>query len=290
MQLERDGAIRGPLHVALGQEAVAVGACWGLRLDDVVVSTHRGHHHCIAKGIDVERALAELMGRQAGFARGRGGSMHLVAPDVGVIGTNGIVGAGLPIALGAALAFATRGEDRVAVCFFGEGAAGSGNFGEAMNIAGLWGLPVVFVCENNQYVELAPSRVHVAGDIYRRAEGYGFPGVRVDGNDVMAVRAAVGAAVDRARSGGGPTLVEAVTYRWLGHYSGDQGAYMPEDEVAHWRETRDPLLLCLAHLSDEERRRIDERVAQQLEAAHSAAAAAPEADLATLFEDRVERF
>ena len=176
----------------------------------------------------------------------------------------------------------------MAVCFFGEGAAGSGNFGEAMNIAGLWALPVVFVCENNQYVELAASKVHVAGEIYRRAEGYGFPGVHVDGNDVMAVRAEVSTAVARARSGSGPTLLEAVTYRRMGHYSGDQGTYMPEDEVAHWRDIRDPLLSCLAHLSDDMRGQIDDRVARQLAVAHSAAAAAPPADLATLFQDRLE--
>ncbi|MEN3284564.1 MAG: acetoin:2,6-dichlorophenolindophenol oxidoreductase subunit alpha [Solirubrobacteraceae bacterium] len=244
------GLVPGPLHLSIGQEAVAVGVCAALREDDVLTSTHRGHHHCLAKGVDPKRMMAELLGRQDGWALGRGGSMHIVAPEVGVLGTNGIVGGGLPIAVGAAYGFRAQDHDRIAVCFFGEGAAATGAFGEALNLAGLWRLPVVFVCENNQYVELGPQEHHVAGRIADRAAGYGFGGEHVDGNGVEAVCAAAGAAVVRARAGEGPTLVEALTYRWRGHHADDRADYQPEEELEHWRTARDPIALAAQKLSD----------------------------------------
>jgi TPP-dependent pyruvate/acetoin dehydrogenase alpha subunit len=242
-----EGQVPGPLHLSIGQEAVAVGACWGLRRSDAVLSTHRGHHHCLAKGARADRLMAELLGREAGYSHGRGGSMHIAIPSIGLLGTNGIVGAGAPIATGAAYAMQAQGRDDVTVCFFGEGATGTGAFAEALNIAALWSLPLVFVCENNQYVELTPATVHVPGEVYRRGESQGMPGVRVDGNDVEGVHGAVGDAVERARGGGGPTLVEAVTYRWFGHYAGDRATYRDAAEVAEWRE-RDPLVRARAAL------------------------------------------
>jgi acetoin:2,6-dichlorophenolindophenol oxidoreductase subunit alpha len=241
------GLVPGPLHLSIGQEAVAVGACCELRVTDAVVSTHRGHHHCLAKGAAPDRLMAELLGRRSGYSHGRGGSMHIAVPEIGLIGTNGIVGGGLPIATGAAYGMQTMGRDDVTVCFFGEGAAGNGVLAEALNVAALWDLPLVFVAENNQYVELTPVAVHLAGELWRRGEPYGIPGVRVDGNDVDAVAAAADEAIARARSGGGPTLIEAVTYRWFGHYAGDKAAYRDDEEVAQWRE-RDPLVRARAAL------------------------------------------
>jgi len=242
-----EGNVPGPLHLSIGQEAVAVGGCWPLRNTDVIVSTHRGHHHCLAKGARADRMMAELLGRADGYSRGRGGSMHVAIPELGLLGTNGIVGGGIPIGTGAALGLQVAGRDDVAVVFFGEGAAANGVFGEALNTASLWKLPIVFICENNRYVELTPQSVHVAGEIWRRAEGYDMPGVKVDGNDVDAVTATVAAAVDRARAGAGPTLIEAETYRWFGHYAGDKAAYRDEQEVEAGR-AGDPLVRTRALL------------------------------------------
>jgi acetoin:2,6-dichlorophenolindophenol oxidoreductase subunit alpha len=235
------GLVPGPLHLSIGQEAVAVGACGDLRMTDAVVSTHRGHHHCLAKGASPDRLMAELLGRRSGYSHGRGGSMHIAVPEIGLIGTNGIVGGGLPIATGAAYGMQAMGRDDVTICFFGEGAAGNGVFAEALNVAALWDLPLVFVAENNQYVELTPVSLHVAGEIWRRGEAHGIPAAKVDGNDVAAVADATSDAIARARAGGGPTLLEAVTYRWFGHYAGDKAAYRDDDEVARWRAL-DPLV------------------------------------------------
>lgn len=269
-----DGEVPGPLHLSIGQEAVAVGGCAHLRRSDAILSTHRGHHHCLAKGASVERLMAELLGREAGYSRGRGGSMHVSVAEIGLIGTNGIVGAGIPIATGAAYGMQAKGTDDVTVCFFGEGAVATGAFGEAINIAALWSLPLVFICENNQYVELTPQSLHVAGEIWRRGEAFGMPGLHVDGNDVDAVAAAVGDAVTRARAGGGPTIVEAVTYRWFGHYAGDRAAYRLEDEVREWRE-RDPLVRARAALDPAEADGLDASVEEQIEAALAFAHASP---------------
>ncbi|QEC50738.1 thiamine pyrophosphate-dependent dehydrogenase E1 component subunit alpha [Baekduia soli] len=256
-----EGNVPGPLHLSIGQEAVAVGAISPLRVSDAVLSTHRGHHHCLAKGAKADRLMAELLGREPGYSRGRGGSMHVAIPDIGLLGTNGIVGAGIPIATGAAYGMQAQGRDDVTVCFFGEGATGTGAFGESLNIAALWKLPLVFICENNQYVELTPQSVHVAGEIHRRGESFGMPGVKVDGNDIDEVLAAVGDAVARARAGEGPTMIEAVTYRWFGHYAGDKAAYRESDEVEQWR-AKDPLVRSRAKL--------DAAVADELDASAEA--------------------
>lgn len=278
----RAGNVPGPLHLSIGQEAVAVGVCGALRDDDALTSTHRGHHHCLAKGVDPQRMMAELLGRQDGWALGRGGSMHIVDPEVGVLGTNGIVGAGLPIAVGAAYGFRVQDADRVAVCFFGEGAAATGAFGEALNLAGLWKLPIVFVCENNQYVELGPQEHHVAGKICDRAAGYGFEGVRVDGNDVVAVQTTAEAAVGRARAGEGPTLVEALTYRWRGHHADDRADYQPPEELEHWRTTRDPIALAASALPAAAVAENETAAQAAIEAAVAYALARPPATLETL--------
>jgi TPP-dependent pyruvate/acetoin dehydrogenase alpha subunit len=269
-----EGQVPGPLHLSIGQEAVAVGACEGLRPTDAVLSTHRGHHHCLAKGASPDRLMAELLGRTAGYSRGRGGSMHVAIPSIGLLGTNGIVGAGLPIATGAAYGMQVQERDDVTVCFFGEGATGTGAFGEAINIAALWSLPLVFICENNQYVELTPQDVHVAGEIWRRGESFGMPGVRVDGNDVGAVADAVATAVARARAGDGPTMIEAVTYRWFGHYAGDRAAYRDEAEVEKWRAT-DPLVRSRAALGDAVADPLDASVEEEISAALSFALESP---------------
>jgi len=269
-----EGQVPGPLHLSIGQEAVAIGACEGLRVSDAILSTHRGHHHCLAKGAAPDRLMAELLGRTAGYSRGRGGSMHVAIPSIGLLGTNGIVGAGLPIATGAAYAMQVQERDDVCVCFFGEGATGTGAFGEAINIAALWQLPLVFVCENNQYVELTPQELHVAGDISRRGESFGMPGERVDGNDVGAVADAVSAAVARARDGEGPTMIEALTYRWFGHYAGDQAAYREDEEVQRWR-TLDPLVRSREALDPAEADALDASVEDEIAAALAFALESP---------------
>lgn len=256
-----DGQVPGPLHLSIGQEAVAVGGCWDLRRTDAILSTHRGHHHCLAKGAAPDRLMAELLGRRTGYSHGRGGSMHVSIPEIGLLGTNGIVGGGIPIATGAAYGMQAQARDDVTVCFFGEGATGAGVFGEALNLAALWQLPLIFVCENNQYVELTPQSLHVAGDIYRRGEPYGIRGERIDGNDVNEVANAVGNAVERARAGGGPTLIEALTYRWFGHYAGDRAAYRVEEEVLKWRE-RDPLIRSRVAIGEDDAATIDAEVEQ----------------------------
>ena len=268
------GLVPGPLHLSIGQEAVAVGVCSDLRVTDAVASTHRGHHHCLAKGAAPDRLMAELLGRRTGYSHGRGGSMHVAIPSIGLLGTNGIVGAGLPIATGAAYGLQTMGRDDVAVCFFGEGAAAAGVLAEALNVAALWKLPLVFVCENNQYVELTPVSVHLAGELHRRGEPYGIPGSSVDGNDVDAVAAATAEAVARARSGEGPTLIEALTYRWFGHYAGDAAAYRDDDEVAKWRAL-DPLVRTRAALGDTVADELDESVEREIEAALAFALESP---------------
>ncbi len=240
--LYRDGLVPGFVHLSIGQEASAVGACWPLRPDDVITSTHRGHGHCLAKGLDPFGMFAELMARDAGTNRGRGGSMHIADPHLGIFGANGIVGAGLPIATGAATAARLHGSDQVAVAFFGDGAAPQGAFHEALNLASVWELPVIFFCENNGYSEFSPTEAQNAASLKRRAKGYAIPFVRVDGNDVVATAQAMHDAVVITRHEGGPVLVEATTYRWHGHYEGDPQRYRSEEEVESWRR-RDPLVL-----------------------------------------------
>jgi pyruvate dehydrogenase E1 component alpha subunit len=228
----------GPVHFYTGQEAVAVGVCAALRSGDWIASTHRGHGHCIAKGVDVKPMMAELYGKATGTNRGKGGSMHITDVRVGMLGVNPIVGMGVPHAVGAALSAQVRGTDEVAVAFFGEGATSMGVVHEAMNMAAVWTLPVVFVCENNGYAQATPVEYAVAADrISDRAAAYRMPGVNVDGQDVLAVWKAAGEAVRRGRTGGGPSLVECMTYRYHGHHQGDETLrYRTADEERTARE------------------------------------------------------
>ena len=244
------GKIYGAVHPYVGQEAVAVGVCAPLTVEDRVTSTHRGHGHCIAKGADIRRMMAELFGRVDGYCKGKGGSMHIADFAVGMLGANGIVGGGLPIACGAALAAQLEGQGHVTVCFFGDGAAAEGEFHEALNIASVWKLPIVFVCENNQYAaNNAVGVQHPRVDIAAHAASYAMPGVIVDGNDVLEVEAAAREAVARARGGDGPTLLECKTYRW--HFHAMRATRPPEtrpaDEIADWKG-RDPIARLEQHV------------------------------------------
>ncbi|HXU91027.1 MAG TPA: dehydrogenase E1 component subunit alpha/beta [Methylomirabilota bacterium] len=237
-----EGLVKGTAHSYVGEEAVAAAACANLRVDDYIVGTHRGHGHCIAKGARMDRMMAELMGRVDGYCRGLGGSMHIAALDLNILGCNGIVAAGLPIGTGAALASRLRKTDRVVIAFFGDGASNQGVVHESLNLAAVWKLPIVFLCENNQYALSTSSKRTVAGDsIAGRAAAYGIPGVRVDGNDLAAVYDATKLAVARARAGEGPTLVEALTYRWGGHsMRANLPDYRTREEEREWME-RDPI-------------------------------------------------
>jgi pyruvate dehydrogenase E1 component alpha subunit len=240
-KLFAQGLVRATTHLCQGQEAVATGACAALKRGDTMTCTYRGHGAVLAMGVSLSRAFGELLGRQGGLAGGKSGSMHLADTALGAMGSNGIVGAHLPIANGLAFAARYRRTDAVSACFFGDGATNIGAFHEALNLAGVWKLPVLFVCENNLYGEYSP--VHATTPITRladRAASYGMPGMQVDGNDVLAVRETMAAAVARARSGAGPTLLEALTYRVVGHSRSDPGAYRPAGELASWT-ARDPI-------------------------------------------------
>lgn len=235
------GLIHGTMHLSIGQEASAVGSCMALNDADKITSTHRGHGHCVAKGADLGRMFAEFFGKEDGYCRGRGGSMHIADVEKGNLGANGIVGGGLPIAVGAALSAKRLGTGAVTVCFFGDGANNEGAFHEALNMAAVWKLPVVFVCENNRYgMSTSTERSTAVKHIAERASGYNMPGVTVDGNDFSAVTEAVDTAVARARAGDGPSLVENLTYRWRGHSKSDRNRYRTKEEIADWM-TRDPI-------------------------------------------------
>ncbi|PSR21697.1 MAG: pyruvate dehydrogenase (acetyl-transferring) E1 component subunit alpha [Sulfobacillus acidophilus] len=236
------GMVQGGVHLSIGQEAVAVGVHHALQSQDYVTGGHRGHHICLARGMDPRIMMAELMGKATGLSRGKSGSMHLIDPDHGILGLNGIVAASIGIATGAAFAVKYwQRSDQVVVGFFGDGAGNKGLFNESLNLAGLWNLPVIYVCENNQYaVETHVRQSTAGGDLSHRAEGYGFPGITVDGMDPLAVWEAVTQARTRAVNGEGPTLIEAQTYRYRGHDVGDPQTYRTKDEIADWRE-RDPI-------------------------------------------------
>jgi 2-oxoisovalerate dehydrogenase E1 component len=240
--LYRDGEVPGFVHLSIGQEAAAVGACWPLRPADAITSTHRGHGHCLAKGLAPLAMFAELMAKDAGTNRGRGGSMHIADPNLGIFGANGIVAAGVPIAVGAATAAQLRADGSLAVSFFGDGAVAQGAFHEAVNLAAVWNLPVVFFCENNGYAEFSAAADQHAAPLERRAAGYGVGYVAVDGNDVVATASTMADVILSIRAGGRPTIVEATTYRWHGHYEGDPQRYRTPEELREW-EARDPLLL-----------------------------------------------
>ena len=236
------GLIHGTMHLSIGQEASAVGACMSLTDSDKITSTHRGHGHCIAKGAEVSKMFAEFFGKETGYCRGRGGSMHIANVEKGNLGANGIVGGGIPIAVGAALAAKHLGTNAITVCFFGDGANNEGAFHEALNIASVWKLPVVFVCENNKYgMSTSTERSTAVKQIATRALAYDMPGDTVDGNDFSAVAEAVDRAVCRARGGDGPSLIESLTYRWRGHSRSDRNRYRTKEEITAWQE-KDPIL------------------------------------------------
>jgi pyruvate dehydrogenase E1 component alpha subunit len=285
------GLVKGTTHLAAGHEAVAVGASAALRPDDYVFATYRGHHHAIARGATPESCLAELMQRRTGVCRAKGGSMHLTRADRGMLGSYAIVGAHLPMANGAAWSARLRGSGQVAVAFFGDGATNIGAFHEALNLAAVWRLPVVFVCENNRYMEYTPisSVTAVPNPAADRAAANGMPGILVDGNDVVAVQEYLAQAVTRARSGGGPTVVEALTYRHFGHSRTDPGSYRPAEEVQAWL-ARDPLLVARQRLlhdgcPEAEVDAAAQRAAEAVAVAVAAAQAAPPADPAEAFTD-----
>ena len=274
------GKIPGFLHTYIGEEAVAAGVCANLRLDDKIISTHRGHGHLIAKGGKLDLMMAELFGKRTGYNKGKGGSMHIAEPDLGMLGANAIVGAGLVIINGAALTAQYLGTDQVAVCFFGDGASNEGTFHEALNLASVWNLPAIFVCENNGYAQSTPQAQHQKiKDIAIRGTSYAIPSVTVDGNDVGAVYLAAEEAVARGRAGGGPTLIEAKTTRWRGHHEADPQHYRPKNElqnldelcpVRRWREVLLKMGIPPDHLQE-----IDQRVESELKEAVAFAERSP---------------
>jgi acetoin:2,6-dichlorophenolindophenol oxidoreductase subunit alpha len=266
----RAGELPGFLHVAIGQEAVAVGVCSAMAEGDVFGSTHRAHAHTLARGTPPEAVMAELYGKSEGCSRGFGGSMHLYDVERGNLGANAVVGGGLPAVVGAALAFKLRGEDRVAVAFFGDGATNIGTFHESLNLAQVWGVPAVFVCENNWYAESTPARDQLPiRDLTQRAAAYGMVATNVDGQDVEAVYLAARRALDHARRGKGPVFLLCETYRLTGHYVGDPQVYRPKDEVRELRETQDPVekLRAKLDLSEDDVEEIDSEVQRVVEAA-----------------------
>jgi pyruvate dehydrogenase E1 component alpha subunit len=249
-ELYRSARMPGLAHLYIGEEAVAVGVCAALRDDDYITSTHRGHGHCLAKGAAIDRMFAELLGKEAGYCRGKGGSMHIADHEHGNLGANAIVGGSAGIATGAALSALRRRSGQVAVCFFGEGALGQGLLYEVMNMASLWRLPVIYACENNRYNEYTAYQETTAGELTARPEAFGIPWETVDGQDVLAVRDAAARAVARARDGDGPTFLVLDTYRFHGHHVGDvdRGYYRAAQEEREWRETRDPIALFRARV------------------------------------------
>jgi len=285
------GLVKGTTHLAAGHEAVAVGASAALEPGDYVFATYRGHHHAIARGASPEECLAELMSKATGICKAKGGSMHLTKADAGMFGSYAIVGAHLPMAVGAAWSAMLRGTGQVAVAFFGDGATNIGAFHEALNLAAVWKVPAIFVCENNLYMEYTPigSVTSVPNPAADRAVAYGIPGELIDGNDVVVVRDAVGRAVTRARAGDGPTVIEARTYRHYGHSRTDPGKYRPEDEVREWL-ARDPLVvvrqrLAASGVAETELDAADDRADRAVAAAVEAAKAAPAADPDEAFTD-----
>jgi len=283
--------IKGFLHLYIGEEAVAAGSISVVDKEDYIASTHRGHGHCIAKGADIGRMFAELLGKETGYCKGRGGSMHIADVKIGMLGANGIVGAGIPIAVGAALAIKYREGKQVVLCFFGDGATSTGAFHEGVNMAAIWRLPVIFLCENNMYAITTPiSRSCALPHVADRANGYGVPGVVVDGNNVLAVRDAALQAVHRARNGEGPTLIECETYRWLGHHMGDDGKYRPPGELDAWKH-RCPIAAFRQWLSKEwavtegELTDAEKQVGEEIEAALKFAYDSPLADPKGVLED-----
>ena len=285
-----EGKIPGFVHLYLGEEAVGTGVCQNLRDDDFITSTHRGHGHIIAKGGDLKFMMAELFGKITGYCKGKGGSMHIADASKGILGANGIVGAGHNIAVGAGLSAKLRKTDQVCVCFFGDGSTNQGTFHESLNLASIWKLPVVFVCENNYYgISMSQAKHQAIKDIADRAGSYGIPGVSIDGNDIMAIYEASKEAIARARKGLGPTLIECKTYRHRGHFEGDPATYKPADEQKAWLE-KDPIprfkeFLSKNVLQADEIAKIDAEVAKEIEEAVRFADESPVPDPSTVVVD-----
>jgi len=285
------GQLPGFLHLYVGEEAVAAGVMAHLTAQDMITSTHRGHGHAVAKGARLDMMFAELFAKKTGYCHGKGGSMHIADLDLGILGANGIVGGGVPIATGAGLALKMKGSDRVTVCFFGDGASNTGAFYEGVNLAAVWELPVVFICENNQYAESTPRKVHQkVKDVADRAAAFNIPGVVMDGMDVFDVYKKTGEAIDRVRAGGGPILLEAKTYRFWGHYVGDPQVYRTKEEVEEWRK-RDPILMFRERVVKEgkisvgELDAIEAEVKKEIEAAVEFARQSPEPELESALQD-----
>jgi pyruvate dehydrogenase E1 component alpha subunit len=281
-QLYLSARMPGLAHLYIGEDAVAVGTCEALRQDDYITSTHRGHGHCIAKGAALDRMFAELLGKESGYCRGKGGSMHIADQDTGNLGANAIVGASAGIATGAAMSAKMRGSGQVAVCFFGDGALGQGLLYEAMNMASLWKLPVIYVCENNQYNEYTHYSETTAGEVTARAQAFGIPALIIDGQDVKVVHAAASNAVERARQGSGPSFLLCNTYRFHGHHVGDidRAYYRSKTEEQEWKTRRDPILLLADWLKKEKLasgdalQRLSDEVALEIKSAVSFALSA----------------
>ena len=285
------GKLHGTCHLYVGEEAVAVGACAHLQAPDYFTSTHRGHGHCIASGADLRRMMAELLGRATGYCKGKGGSMHIADVGRGNLGANGVVGGGLALATGAALSCKMQNTGGCVLCFFGDGAANQGVFHEAANLAGIWKLPIVYVCENNQYGMSMHVRKSTASEsIAVRGIAYGMPGEQVDGNDLAAVHAAVGKALERARRGEGPSLIECVTYRWKGHSKSDANRYRTKEEIEQWKQ-RCPIARYRQELlernvaTEEELEAVRQQAERDIAEAVAFAEASPEPDVSTLTED-----
>jgi len=291
IDLFQEGQIRGSTHTYIGEEASGVGTCSALRPDDYITSTHRGHGHCIAKGGRVDLMMAELLGKASGYCKGKGGSMHIADVEAGILGANGIVGGGIGIATGAGLSAKVRGTDQVCVCFFGDGGFNQGVLYESANIAALWKLPVIYLCENNKYAMSTPiEKSSAVADLSARAAAFGMPAMNVDGMDVLAVREAVWHGAERARRGEGPSLIVSDTYRFEGHNVGDGQRYRTRDEVEKWRQS-DPILRFRDQmarqglLSDAEADQIEREVEDELARAIEFAQQAPEPAEDTLEED-----
>ena len=290
MNLFKRGRVKGAIHPYIGQEASAVGVCMALRKDDLIAGTHRSHGHNLAKGADPKQMMAEILGKVTGYCKGRGGSMHIAAFETGSLGALAVVGAGIPLAVGAALAFSMRNEDRVAVPFTGEGGANTGNWHESLNMASIWNLPIVFILENNHYgVSTNIRDVTKVKDLSVRAQAYGIPGVRVDGFDVLAVYQAAREAVERARQGQGPTLLVTESYRFEGHYAGEPEVYREKDEVEHYLQ-KDPVprfrhtLIEGGLATESELDHVEEESRQEMVTAVEFAQQSPEPDPETAME------
>ena len=285
------GLIHGTMHLSIGQECSAVGSCVPLAAEDQITSTHRGHGHSVAKGAQVSRMFAEFFGKETGYCKGRGGSMHIADVEQGNLGANGIVAGGIPISVGAALTAKRLNSGKVVLCFFGDGANNEGAFHESLNMAAVWKLPVIFVCENNQYgMSTSIERSTAVARIAERAAAYSMPGLTVDGNDFNAITEAVDAAVRRARAGEGPSLIESLTYRWRGHSKSDRNRYRSKEEINDWI-SKDPIarftafLIEQAVITPQEAATIEAEVAQEIAAAIEFAKASPDPQVAQVSRD-----